>query len=203
MEDGKVRKIEQFTHPAKISGGLRKSKISFRKRCKNFATLRKFCKPKAALRNPKGCVNPFRNPKNPFHKSVRNPKAFVNFNSYLKLYLKASKPCFNFAHPFLITKSSTTLRRPIVHHFSLHWIPCGQPFEEVTYTSRPISDMAHIRGGHTDPSLSCDLRPEPPLLRIRHFRPSRSQPFHLLRVECPITLLSADTRYRDHRLLHP
>ncbi|RVW69104.1 hypothetical protein CK203_060682 [Vitis vinifera] len=34
-----------------------------------------------------------------------------------------------------------------------------QLFEEATYTSHPISDMARIRGGYTDPSLSCKLRP--------------------------------------------
>ena len=39
MEDGKVRKIEQFAHLVKISQGLRKSKISFRKGCEKFATV--------------------------------------------------------------------------------------------------------------------------------------------------------------------
>ncbi|RVW66911.1 hypothetical protein CK203_064085 [Vitis vinifera] len=43
---------------------------------------------------------------------------------------------------------------------------------------------------------------EPHLRRIRHLRPPRPRPFHLLRVECPLILLSADTRCGDHRL-HP
>ena len=41
LEDGKVKKIEHFAHPAKISQSLRKSKISFCKGCEKFATLRK------------------------------------------------------------------------------------------------------------------------------------------------------------------
>ena len=44
IEDGKVRKIEQFTHLVKISQGLRKSKISFHKECENFTTLRNYAK---------------------------------------------------------------------------------------------------------------------------------------------------------------
>ena len=47
------------------------------------------------------------------------------------------------------------------------------------------------------------LGQEPSLLKIQHFRPPRPRPFHLLRVECPLTLLSTDTRRRDHQLLHP
>ncbi|RVW21572.1 hypothetical protein CK203_115640 [Vitis vinifera] len=38
-------------------------------------------------------------------------------------------------------------------------MPHGQPFEEATYISHPISDMARIRGAHTDPSLSREPRP--------------------------------------------
>ena len=38
------------------------------------------------------------------------------------------------------------------------------------------------------------------LLNLKLLRP---RPFHLLRVECPLTFLSADRRHGDHRLLHP
>ena len=48
---------------------------------------------------------------------------------------------------------------PCNHHLSLHRMSHGQPFEEATYISHPISDMARIRGAHTDPSLSREPRP--------------------------------------------
>ncbi|RVW63846.1 hypothetical protein CK203_055620 [Vitis vinifera] len=41
---------------------------------------------------------------------------------------------------------------------SLQWMSHGQPFEEATYSSRSISAMARIRGGHTDPSVSREQR---------------------------------------------
>ena len=44
---------------------------------------------------------------------------------------------------------------------------------------------------------------KPSLRRIRHLRPPRPRPFLLLRVECPLILLGADTKRRDHLLLHP
>ena len=50
------------------------------------------------------------------------------------------------------------------------WTSCGHPFEEMTFTSRPISAMECIRGGHTDPSVSREPGQEPPLLKI-HLRP--------------------------------
>ncbi|RVW36252.1 hypothetical protein CK203_107279 [Vitis vinifera] len=59
--------------------------------------------------------------------------------------------------------------------------------------------MARIRGGHTDPSVSREAK-------LRASSPqdsSQPRPFRLLRVGCPLTLLSVDTRHRDHRLLHP
>ena len=45
------------------------------------------------------------------------------------------------------------------------------------------------------PTLHC--------LALRHLKPLRPRPFHLLRVECPLTFLSADRRHGDHRILHP
>ncbi|RVW27361.1 Gag-Pol polyprotein [Vitis vinifera] len=55
------------------------------------------------------------------------------------------------------------------------------------------------------PTLHCLAHhgQEPPLRGIRHLKPPRPRPFHLLRVECPLTLLSANTRHKDHRFLHP
>ncbi|RVW68677.1 hypothetical protein CK203_063398 [Vitis vinifera] len=38
-------------------------------------------------------------------------------------------------------------------------MPRGHPIEEATSTSRPISAMARIRGGHTDPSIIREARP--------------------------------------------
>ena len=43
------------------------------------------------------------------------------------------------------------------------------------------------------------LGQEPPLLKIY----LRLQPFHLLRMRCPLALLSTDTQHGDHRLLRP
>ncbi|RVW21413.1 hypothetical protein CK203_110723 [Vitis vinifera] len=60
--------------------------------------------------------------------------------------------------------------------------------------------MAHIRGGHTDPLLSREPRPRASLHGIQHLRP---QLFHILRVECPLALLSAYTQHGDHQLLYP
>ncbi|KAL6315875.1 hypothetical protein AAG906_012211 [Vitis piasezkii] len=42
---------------------------------------------------------------------------------------------------------------------------------------------------------------EPPLRGIRQLKPPRPRPFHLLRVECPLILLSADTRRPGLRAL--
>ncbi|RVW90633.1 hypothetical protein CK203_038849 [Vitis vinifera] len=63
--------------------------------------------------------------------------------------------------------------------------------------------MARIKGGHTDPSLSREPRPRASSPQDSTFQAPEARPFHLLRVECPLTLLSADTRRGDHRLLHP
>ena len=71
---------------------LQKSKISFRKGCENFTGHAKILQTQSCLvnpmRNPKGCVNPFGNPKNPFRKPLRNPKAFANFQQSLKTLFK-------------------------------------------------------------------------------------------------------------------
>ena len=42
------------------------------------------------------------------------------------------------------------------------------------------------------PTLHC--------LAIRHLKPPRPRPFHLLTVECPLNFLNANTRRGDHRL---
>ena len=82
------------------------------------------------------------------------------------------------------------------------WTSCSHPFEETTFTSRPILAMECIRGGHTDPSVSREPGQEPPFLRI-YLRPLKPWPFRLLRVRCPLALLTIDTRHGDHQLLHP
>ena len=43
--------------------------------------------------------------------------------------------------------------------FSCHSTPRGHQFEEATSASRPISAIARIRGGHTDPLVSREARP--------------------------------------------
>ena len=50
-------------------------------------------------------------------------------------------------------------QRHLAKWFSLHSMPRGHQFEESTSTSCLSSAMARIRGGHTDPSVSCEARP--------------------------------------------
>ena len=96
---------------------------------------------------------------------MRIPKALAKTKGHLKAYLKASSLLFKFTHPIPhcetlnhIAKSFITLRRLSFHRSSLHWTPHYQPFKEATYTSHLISDMARIKGGHTNPSLSREPR---------------------------------------------
>ena len=60
-------------------------------------------------------------------------------------------------------RTAHSLLRKAQHHlakqFSLHSTPHGHQFEEATSGSHPISAMVLIRGGHTDPSVSCETRP--------------------------------------------
>ena len=87
-------------------------------------------------------------------------KSLCEFKQSLKTSFKGLQALNPFRTPhLLIVKPSITLRRPSFHRLSLHWMPRGQPFEEATYISHPISDMARIRGAHTDPSLSREPRP--------------------------------------------
>ena len=90
-------------------------------------------------------------------------------------------------------------------------MPRAHPFEEATHTEpvkhkpEPLATFLTWRGlEEAIPTLHClAIRgQEPSLRRIRHLRPLRPRPFRLLRVECLLILLSADTRRGDHRL-HP
>ena len=96
-------------------------------------------------------------PKIHFASPCEIQKPLRTSNSHLKLYLKASKPCFHVTHPIPHCKTLHHLAR--VHRFSLYWTPRDQPFKEAICTSHSISDMARIRGGHTDPSSSHEPRP--------------------------------------------
>ena len=120
----------------------------------------KICKPKTALQNPirnlEGCANPIHNPKVHFISLCEIPMVNAKTKGHLKAYLKTFKACFHFAHPIPIAK---TLHQ-LANRLSLHSTPCGQPFQEATSISCPILDMARIREGHTDPSLSREPRPK-------------------------------------------
>ena len=120
----------------------------------------KICKPKTALQNPirnlEGCANPIHNPKVHFISLCEIPMVNAKTKGHLKAYLKTFKACFHFAHPIPIAK---TLHQ-LANRLSLHSTPRGQPFQEVTSISCPILDMACIREGHTDPSLSREPQPK-------------------------------------------
>ena len=63
---------------------------------------------------------------------------------------------------FSFRTSHSPLRKTLHHlanQFSLQWTSCNQPCEEATYTSHSILTMAHIRGGHTGPSVYREARP--------------------------------------------
>ena len=49
-------------------------------------------------------------------------------------------------------------QRHLAKQFSHHSTPHAHQFEEATSVSRPISAMASIRGGHTNPSVSHEAR---------------------------------------------
>ena len=169
MEDGKVRKIEQFAHLVKISQGLRKSKISFRKGCEKFATLWKFCRACEKFAHPllpyeipceikKGVWTQFATQKSILQAHVNSNIHAKNQRSSKNLF-KALQTLNPFRTPhLLLAKPSTILRHQSFHRLSLHWTPRDQPFEEATYTSHSISNMTLIREGHTDLSLSHEPR---------------------------------------------
>lgn len=97
-----------------------------------------------ALQNLRGFANLFRNPST----QILN---LANSKSHLNFYLKASLPCFHFAYPSMPCENFPTTLRSL----SVPW----PPFEGTTYTSLSISAMACMRGGYTDPSVSCEQRP--------------------------------------------
>ena len=144
--------------------------------CENFANqfcLAKFEKPMQThfttqlclaktLQNLKEVANSVRNSKTHFATlqiptvSMRNTNGQREIKRSLKqAYLKTSKAFFSFCTPY------SSLRKTL-HHFanwlSLYSMPLGQPFEKTTSTSHPISNMARIRGGHTDPSVSREAK---------------------------------------------
>ena len=147
----------QFAHPVKISLGMRKIRTpSFAKMlCEklyeiregvrtHFATLDKFRKP---------CVN-----SNSLCENQRS----------LKSLFKPLQALFSFRTPHLpIAKASITLRRLSFHSFSSLDASCpliwrGNPHQTYgtqTRASYSISNMAWIREGHIDSSLSHNPRP--------------------------------------------
>ena len=140
---------------------------------------------------------------------MRSPTAGAKTNSHLKLYLKPSKSYFHFVHPIY------PLRKPLspcdaqTSIVFLHWTPHDHPFEEATPTEleehRPEPFTPFLTWRKLEEAIPtlhslASRGQEPALLKIRHLRPLRPQPFHLLREECPLILLNIDTRRGDHRL---
>ena len=136
--------------------------------------------------------------------TMRSPKARAKTNSHLKLYLKSSKPCFHFACPICSLRNRPL---PCDVQASIDFLSIGHP--AANHLKRRPTPLTPFLTWHAleeaIPSLHylASRGQEPHLLRIQHLRPPRPRPFHLLRVECPLILLSVDIRRGDHRLLHP
>ncbi|RVW59602.1 hypothetical protein CK203_100689 [Vitis vinifera] len=97
-------------------------------------------------------------------KEFQNGQRVLLYDSKLHIFpgkLKSRPPSpKSISHtPSAYCETLYHLATPKLPSAFLHWMPRGQPFEEVTYTAHSISDMARIRGGHTDPSLSREPRP--------------------------------------------
>ena len=164
-----------FRNPKSTLKKFRNHKFNLQKFCKPQFNLRKFHKPQFTLRTTcekflklvylanalrkfrnskhlantlqklRGFANLFRNPKTEFQQPCEFQKSPV------KLLFKGNQPCFHFAFP---SEPYETSLPPCEAQAT-----CGQPFEETNDTSCSISATARIRGGHTDPSVSCEQRP--------------------------------------------
>ena len=126
------------------------------------------------------------------------------FQKSLKLLFKGTKALYSFHKPIFTlrnppppcdaqaTISFLSSGRPTANHLK-RWPTPLAPFQPRRALEEAIP---------TPQYLACRGQ-EPPILRI-HLRPPRPKwPFHLLREECPLAFLNADTRHGDHRLLHP
>lgn len=104
---------------------------------------------------------------------------------------------FRTTHPLL-----REAYRHLAKQFPHHSTPRGHQEEEDTSVSCLFQPWHASKGAiQTRPHLAKLGQVSPPL-RI-HLRLLRPRLFHLLRVGCPLTLLSANTQHRDHQLLHP
>ena len=154
--------------------------FSKRGKTKHFATPKEACKNFAT---PKSVCENFSIPQAPCENFARTAKKFANQlclvktlrilttsmlnangqwesqKSLKQAYLKTSR-CpiclYTFRSPHSLLRKTPC---HLANWFSLHSMPRGHPIEEATSTSRPISAMARIRGGHTDPSIIREARP--------------------------------------------
>ena len=144
------------------------------------------------VRNQKGCANQFCNP-------IRIPTTRAKTNSHLKLYLNPSNTCFHFALPIYSLRKPSSLcgaqasidflsiGRPTTNHLKRRPTPLT-PFLTWRGLKKAIPTFHYLASRDQEPSFH----------RIRYLRPPRSQPFHLLMVECHLILLSANIRHGDH-----
>ena len=140
---------------------------AFRRASKKFASpqihLRKFRNPKSHLRNFRNTIPTLRKFRNPIS-DLRIPMVFSRkptVSRKAKSLLK--KILFKDLHNLYLFRTAHSLLWKAQHHlakqFSHHSTPHAHQFEEATSVSRPISAMASIRGGHTNPSVSREARP--------------------------------------------
>ena len=179
----------QFAHAAKISHPQLCEKLcEIREGVQtHFAILEKFRKPYAKSNNL--CENQWS----------------------LKSLFKPLQALSSFRTSHLpIAKASITLRRPSFHSFSpldASRLPIWRRDPHRTYetqirASHSISDMARIRGGHTDSSLSRNPKPRASSPQDSTSQAPEASTIPSSEGGCPLILLSIDTRRGYHRL-HP
>ena len=207
------RKNRAFCKPWENFAGLQKSQMPFCKGCEKFVNplclancftkLKSLCKLIShtqncfakTLQNLKEVANSIRNLASS-NNHVKNQRSSKNL-------FKAFQTLNPFRTPhFPFPKSSTTLPRPSDHRLSLYSMPRDHHLQR---WPTPLTSFLPWRAlEEAIPTLQYLASPgqEPSLLKI-HLRPLMPLPFHLLRVECPLSLLSADTRHEDHQFLYP
>ena len=117
---------------------------------------------------------------------------------HLKFLFKGLQSlCFFYTTHPLLQKAHRHLAKP----FPRHSTPHGHQEEEETSASLPYQLWRTSEGAIQTCQHLTRLGQAPPLLGI-HLRPLRPRPYHLLRVRCPLALLSAYTWHEDRQLFH-
>ena len=198
-----------------------KPKSSLRKFRNPIYTLRKFLQPHTCLAkifatpylpcknfaNPFCLAKPMRNLKS-LCKLISQPCKFQRSLCEIPTVSRKAKGHLKSLFKDLQSLSFRTLHSPLRKPFTTLWISfLSSGRLMANHLKRRPTPLAPFWPWYAleeaIPTLQYFTRPdqEPPLLRI-HLRPLKTQPFSLLREGCHLTLLRADTRHGDHRLLN-